>query len=169
MVAIPSHPTFDLVIIDQFSRTHHCHVVAVRDIEIIERHRWVLAYLSHFSSVWLGCHPNYPVIVRCKGINRSGSRLSGFVNRNKCWVFHLLDYSAHLAERLRVSQPLCASAIWVGIGVAGVWVTRLCRPKTTHQCDEPDGSGNDREIGQRVVDSGRVLYNQLGDDNEDDR
>ena len=127
------------------------------------------AYLSHFSRVWLGCHPNYPVIVRCKGINRSGSGLSGLVNRNKCWVFHLLDYSAHLAERLCVSQPLRASAIWVGIGVAGVWVTRLSRPKTTHQCDEPDGSGNDREIGQRMVDPGRVLDNQLGDNNEDDR
>ena len=81
----------------------------------------------------------------------------------------MLDYRAHLAERLRVSQPLRASTIWVGIGVAGGWVIRLCRPKTTHQCDEPDGSGNDREIGQRVVDSGRVLDNQLGDNNEDDR
>ena len=129
----------------------------------------MLAYLSHFSSVWLGGHPNYPVIVRCKGINRSGSRLSGFVNRNKCWVFHLLDYRAHLAERLRVSQPLRARAIRIGIGVAGVWVIRLSRPNTTNQCDEPDESENDREIGQRVVDSGRVLDNQLGDNNEDDR
>ena len=169
MVAIPSHPTFDLVIIDQFSRTHHCHVVAVRDIEIIKRHRWVLAYLSHFSGVWLGCHPNYPVIVRCKGINRSGSGLSGYINRNECWVCDLLDYRAHLIERLRVSQPLRASAMWVGIGLAGVCVIRLCRPKATHQCDEPDGSVNDREIGQQVVDSSRVLDNQLSDNNEDDR
>ena len=67
------------------------------------------------------------------------------------------------------ANPNSASAIWVGIGLVGVCVIRLCSPKTTHQCDEPDESENDREIGQRVVDSGRVLDNQLGDNNEDDR